>query len=281
MLNIPKANLKACISSTMEKGWLSSFCGIAKDDSGGPTVLFVCENQGKNGTSLITGGSKSKLEGYAPLQLAVNQNRASSFFPEEREDIRQKTASNRRATEKMMNDPSFVEEMNTKFEVVRKWEIVKGYWNEEKRKIEKEVAKEIRRIGKVRKGSKDKAKRCKIQGVKLDRKDEQEFIIARIREAQKMANKALLEITAEARQRAWYSALPADYWDHTDEPGLAMLSDGLQPISPCWMCHGIFRFDQWIEDSGIRWNGNDHEKGEDAGVCAEAIAHAQSKRKRS
>lgn len=96
-----------------------------------------------------------------------------------------------------------------------------------------------------------------------------------------MARNAMLEITGVARQCAWHLSSPQDYWDHKEERGVAMLSNRLQPISPCWMCHGIYRFNQWQQPSGINWKGNDHEEGRDPGVCAEAIAHAQSIRARS
>lgn len=112
-------------------------------------MLFACESQGSNGTYLITGASKSKLEGYPQLERVVNQNRASRFFPEEQEEIRQKTASNRSATTKLINDPDFIELMRNQFQEVREWEIAEGYWKQEKRLIDDEVAKDIRQKQKL------------------------------------------------------------------------------------------------------------------------------------
>lgn len=74
--------LEACTYSMMGKGWLSTFAeyGKAKENSGGPTVLFACESPGSNGTYLITGASKSKLEGYPQLERVVNQTEPVGFF---------------------------------------------------------------------------------------------------------------------------------------------------------------------------------------------------------
>lgn len=121
MLNIFEDRLKACTSFMMQKGWLSSFAqfGKAKENSGDPTVLFVCESLGSNGTYLITGASKSKLKGYPQLESVVNQNRTKRFLPEEREEIRQKTASNRSAAMKVINDPDFIELEKNHFRDVR------------------------------------------------------------------------------------------------------------------------------------------------------------------
>lgn len=75
----------------------------------------------------MTSASKSKLKGYPQLERAINQNRASSFFLEEQEKIRQKIASNQSATTKVINDPDFIELMKVQIEVVHEWEIAEEY----------------------------------------------------------------------------------------------------------------------------------------------------------
>ena len=124
MLNISKDQLKACISSTVEEGKLSSFAeyGQTNKGSGGLTVLFVCESLGNNGTCLITGASRSKLNPYAQLEHAVNGNRAMTLFPEEQKDILQKIKNNRRAIEQVIKAPDFIELMKKEFREVEKWE---------------------------------------------------------------------------------------------------------------------------------------------------------------
>lgn len=126
-----------------------------------------------------------------------------------------------------------------------------------------------------------KARKLEIQSLKQNWKRQQDLVQAKIKNAQEMARRAKLEITGIAREQAWHLALPLDYWDHKSERGLAMLSYRLQPISPCFMCDSIYRFNQWQQPSGVNWKGNDHKEGRDAGVCAEAIAHVQSIRTRS
>lgn len=286
MLSIFEDRLKACTSFMMEKGWLSSFAnfGKAKENSGVPTVLFVCESLGSNGTYLITGASKSKLKGYPQLERVVNQNRTDRFFPEEQEEIRQKTASNRSAAMKVINDPEFIELKQNRFRDLREWEIAEAYWKQEKRIIDDAVAKDIKQIKETPSARNEeayKAKKLEIQSVIQNWKRQQDFVQAKIKDAQEMARRAKLEITGIAREQAWNLALPLDYWDHKSERGVAMLSYRLIPISPCWMCHSIYRFNQWQQPSGVNWKGNDHEEGRDAGVCAEAIAHVQSIRTRS
>lgn len=268
MLNISKARLTDYLSLAMEKGWLSSFTEYGKvtEHSGGPTMLFVCESLENNGTCLITGASKSKLGGYDQLQTAVNQNRAGRFLPEERDEIRQKAACYRNATEEMKKDRIFIEQMKPQFDELQKWEAEKT------------------RINGMKGGGKG-APRAQGGGaykaLKQKRKDRRSELKAKIIEAELMVKKAALVITGEARKRARESALPQDYFDHTKERGLAMMSDRLQKVNPCWMCHGIYRFAQLQESSEINWTGHDHEEGIDIGTCAEAIAHAQSYRKRS
>lgn len=166
-------------------------------------MLFACESQGSNGTYLITGASKSKLEGYPQLERVVNQNRASRFFPEEQEEIRQKTASNRSATTKLINDPDFIELMRNQFQEVREWEIAEGYWKQEKRLIDDEVAKDIRQkteTPRARNQEACKARKIEIQSLKQDWKGPQHLVQAKIKEAQDMARNAMLEITGVARQ---------------------------------------------------------------------------------
>lgn len=286
MLNISEDRLEACTSFMMQKGWLSSFAefGNAKENSGGPTVLFICESLGSTGIYLITGASKSKLKGYPQLERVVNQNRTNRFFSEEQEEIRQKTASNRSAAMRVINDPHFIERMRNQFRDMREWETAEGYWKREKRLIDDEVAKYIKQIKETptaRNEEAYKARKLEIQNLKQNWKGRQDLVQAKTKDAQKMARRAKLEITGIARQCAWHLALPLDYWDHKSERGVSMLSDRLQRISPCWMCHSIYRFNQWQQPSGVNWKGNDHEEGRDAGVCAEAIAHAQSIRSRS
>lgn len=286
MLNFSEDRLEACTSSMMQKGWLNSFSeyGKAKENSGGPTVLFVCESLGSNGTYLITGASKSKLEGYPQLERVANQNRANRFFPEEQEEIRQKTASNRSAAMKVMNDPDFLEVMRKQFRDVCEWEVEERYWKLEKKLIDNEIAKDIRQIKETSRARNEEAytaRNLEIQSLKQNWKGPQDLAQARIKDAQEMVRNAKLEITGVASQCAWHLAPPLDYWDHKSERGVAMLLDLLRPISPCWMCHSIYRFNQWQQPSGVNWKGNDHEEGRDPGVCAEAIAHAQSIRSRS
>lgn len=185
---------------------------------------------------------------------------------------------------KVINDPKVIEIMGNQFRDMRGWEIAEGYWKQEKSLIDDEVAKEIKQIKEspsARNEEAYKAKKLEIQILKQNWKGRQDLVQAKIKDAQEMARRAKLEITGIARQYARHLALPLDYWDHKSERGVAMLSDRLQPISPCWMCHSIYRFNQWQQPSRVNWKGNDHEEGRDAGVCAEAIAHAQSIRSKS
>lgn len=157
------------------------------------------------------------------------------------------------------------------------WEVEERYWKLEKKLIDDEIAKDIRQIKETSRARNEEAytaRNLEIQSLQQSWKGPQDLVQARIKDAQEMVRNAKLEITGVARQCAWHLAAPLDYWDHINERGVAMLSDLLRPISPCWMCHSIYRFNQWQQPSGVNWKGNDHEEGRDPGVSAEAIAHA-------
>lgn len=173
-----------------------------------------------------------------------------------------------------MRDPDFIKLMKNQFEDVPKWDIKEGYWNQGKRIIDDEVAKVIRRIEETPRARNEaayKAKRKKIQSPKQNWEGPQSLVKEKIREAQEMAGNARLEITGVARQRAWHLASPLDYQEQKEERGVAMLSDQLQPISSCWMRHGIYRFNQWQQPSVVNWKGNDHEEGKIPGSAPKPL----------
>lgn len=67
------------------------------------------------------------------------------------------------------------------------------------------------------------------------------------------------------------AASPDDYWDHSQEQGVAFIPHRLQEISPCWRCFSLYRFNQHQDSSGINRKGPDSEQDYTIGACAEAI----------
>lgn len=218
----------------------------------------------------------------------MNKGRAGRFTAHELEEIQTKVARNRDCAARLQKDRAFIQKMNTESQKLASCETVESLLKQEKKSLRDEAAEAIKQIrealGKPGESTyKDKV--AKIWDIRHRAKDTQMSLKKEIEQAEIRTANARLEILGAARRDAKELASPEDYWDHSRERGLALISNHLRPINPCWSCYSLFRFDQQQDSCGINWKRQDnehgHDKGHDIGVCAEAVAHVQSERRKN
>lgn len=285
MLKNPTDQLEPFISSTIAKGGLVSFTDRPKDplDSGIPTVLFISESPQKDGIGFITGASQIKLRGYPQLEFIMNNSRTSRFTRDELKAIRGKIRKNRATIERYRTGDASTQTMKTEFEKLASSHKVKDDLIEQRRILKQNTDIKIAHIRPSSESSDEathKDKIAEIQDIIRDAKNQQIFIGKQLRNSEKEIENAKLEPEGAARKTTRELAPPEDYWDHSEERGMSLLSNGLRKVNPCWSCYSLYRFDQKLDPPRTLWTRPDNEKKARAfGVCAEAVAHVQSQRR--
>lgn len=215
----------------------------------------------------------------------MNKGRAGRFSTHELEEIQTKVARNRDCAARLQKDRTFIQKMNTESQKLASCETVESFVKQQKKSLGVEAAEAIKQIrealGKPGESTyKDKV--AKIWDIRHRAKDTQISLKKDIEQAEIRTANARLEILGAARKATKELASPEDYWDHSRERGLALITNHLRPINPCWSCYSLFRFDQQQDPCGINWKRQDnehgHDKGHDIGVCAEATIRTTQKK---
>lgn len=197
--------------------------------------------------------------------------------------IQGKIRENRATIRRYCNGAVSTQTMNTEFEKLASSHKVKDDLLEQRRILKQNTAIKIAHI-RPSSESLDEAthkdKIAEIQDIRRDAKNQQIFIGKQLRNSEKAITNAISELRGAARKTTRELAPPEDYWDHSEERGMSLLSNGLREINPCWSCYSLYRFDQKLDPPKILWTRPDNEKNARAfGVCAEAVAHVQSQRR--
>lgn len=199
-------------------------------------MLFLCECRGKDGTHIITGASKFKLNHYPELELTINEGRVNRFTKSESEKIKKYINENRAAAIEVQETDAFKKMMSIELEQLasaqedekRANQQLKTNQDEKSRKIKEYVA----QAGKAT--SKDK--KAAIQTIRHSFNALIEISKKEIKDAQEKARSVRQELLGAARKKVKESAEPQDYFNHSGERGMAVTPHNLTEANPCWSC---------------------------------------------
>lgn len=192
-------------------------------------------------------GSKTKLRGYIQLERAIDKGRKKRFSNHEIAEIEKLVTKNRNMVSQVMKAEWFSQRMNTAFQELATYETEENHAKKQKENLDAELAAQIRqlhidwrRFGEAG----QRVKNAEIENIKQLAQDARNSAVEDMRTAQTKATNARLELLGAARMSVKEAASPDDYWDHSQEKGVAFIPDRLQEISPCWSCYSLYRFNQ-------------------------------------